>query len=114
MEESKCHCCLQERQEGGSEKLGQSATSSPMGRDGANKPGNISKAIKSKKVIKNSQQRYTKEKACLTNLRAFYDEMSNLMDKEKAVEVIYLNREAFSIVSHNILTDKKDEEQQPV
>lgn len=54
MEESKCHCCLQERQEGGSEKLGQSATSSPMGRDGANKPGNIPKDIKSKKVIGNS------------------------------------------------------------
>lgn len=35
--------------------------------------------------------------------------MSNLMDKEKAVEVIYLNRKAFNIVSHNILTDKKDE-----
>lgn len=44
-----------------------------------------------------------------TNLTAFYDD---LMDKERAVNVIYLDyKKAFDIVFHNILTDREDEVQ---
>lgn len=79
---------------------------------GANNPGNITKDIKDKKVIENSQHRYTMDKSCLTNLTTCYDDLTSVMDEERAVNVIYLDRKkAFDTVFHNILTDMEDEVQ---
>lgn len=51
----------------------------------------ISKLVKDKKVIGNSQHRFMKKKTCLTNLVAFFFAlMIVLMDKGRAVEVFSL------------------------
>ena len=49
-----------------------------------------SKHIKDKKVIGSSQCGFTKGKSCLTNLIAFYVEMTSLMDEGRVVHVAYL------------------------
>ena len=67
----------------------------------------VSKHIKDKKVIGSSQRGFMKVKSCLTKLIAFYDEMAGLVDKGRAVDVVYLDfSKAFDTVSHNIFIDK--------
>ena len=62
----------------------------------------ITKQVEEKNVIKSSQHRFTKGKSCLTNLIAFYDDMTG-----GAVDAVYFNfSKAFDTVSHNILKDK--------
>ncbi|CAM4678407.1 unnamed protein product [Caretta caretta] len=60
-----------------------------------------------RKVIRNSQHGFTKRKSCLTNLIAFYDEITGSVDEGKAVDVLFLDfSKAFDMVSHNILASK--------
>lgn len=40
------------------------------------------------KVIRSSQHKFTKEKSCLTNLIAIYDDMAGWVDGGRAVDVI--------------------------
>ncbi|GAB0177402.1 hypothetical protein GRJ2_000205400 [Grus japonensis] len=48
-----------------------------------------------------------KGKLYLANLITFYDEMSGLIDREKTVNIIYLNfSKAFNTFSHKILIEE--------
>ncbi|XP_050785532.1 uncharacterized protein LOC127037612 [Gopherus flavomarginatus] len=67
----------------------------------------ILKHLEERKVIRNSQHGFTKGKSCLTNLIAFYDEITGSVDMGKAVDMIYLDySKAFVMVSHSILASK--------
>ncbi|CAM4605574.1 unnamed protein product [Lepidochelys olivacea] len=67
----------------------------------------ILKHLEERKVIRNGQHGFTKGKSCLTNLIAFYDEISGSVDMGKTVDVIYLDfSKAFDTVSHGILPSK--------
>ncbi|CAM5099139.1 unnamed protein product [Eretmochelys imbricata] len=67
----------------------------------------ILKDLEESKVIRNSQHGFTKGKSCLTNLIAFYDELTGSVDEGKAVDVLFLDfSKAFDTVSHSILASK--------
>ncbi|CAM5148950.1 unnamed protein product [Eretmochelys imbricata] len=67
----------------------------------------ILKHLEEKKVIRNSQHGFTKGKSCLTDLIAFYDEITGSVDEGKAVDVLFLDfSKAFDTVSHSILASK--------
>lgn len=63
--------------------------------------------MKDKKVIKSSWHAFTNRKSCLTDLKNFYDEMTELVDEGRTVGIVYLDFiMALDIVSHKILTKK--------
>ncbi|CAM4667113.1 unnamed protein product [Caretta caretta] len=67
----------------------------------------ILKHLEERMVIENSQRGFIKGKSFLTNLIAFYDEITSSVDMGKAVDVIYLDfSKAFDMVSNNILASK--------
>ncbi|CAM4708339.1 unnamed protein product [Lepidochelys olivacea] len=66
----------------------------------------ILKHLDERKVIRNSQHGFTKGKSCLTNLIAFYDEITGSVDEGKAVDMFLDFSKAFDTVSHSILANK--------
>ncbi|CAM4459507.1 unnamed protein product [Lepidochelys kempii] len=67
----------------------------------------ILKHLEERKVIRNSQHGFTKGKSSLTNLIAFYDEITGSVDEGKVVDVLFLDfSKAFDTVSHSILASK--------
>ncbi|CAM5135987.1 unnamed protein product [Eretmochelys imbricata] len=67
----------------------------------------VLKHLEERKVIRNSQHGFTKGKSCLTNLIAFYDEITGSVDEGKALDVLFLDcSKAFDMVSHSILASK--------
>ncbi|CAM4568591.1 unnamed protein product [Lepidochelys kempii] len=67
----------------------------------------ILKHLEERKVIRNSHHGFTKGKSCLTNLIAFYDEITGSVDEGKAVDVLFLDfSKAFDTVSHSIFVSK--------
>ena len=67
----------------------------------------ISRHMNNKKIIRSSQQGFTKGKSCMTNLINFYDEMTVLVDEGRAVDIVYMGfRKALDTVSQKILLEK--------
>ncbi|NXO83561.1 PO11 protein, partial [Sitta europaea] len=57
--------------------------------------------------IRPSQHGFRRGRSCLTNQVSFYDQVTLLVDEERAVDVVYMDfSKAFDTVSQNILLEK--------
>jgi len=67
----------------------------------------LTKHVKDNQGFRPSQHVFMKGRSCLTNLISFYDQVTRLVDKGKAVNVIYLDfSKAFDTVPYSILLEK--------
>ncbi|KAJ7405403.1 RNA-directed DNA polymerase from mobile element jockey-like protein [Pitangus sulphuratus] len=57
--------------------------------------------------IRPSQHGFRRGRSCLTNLISFYDQVTPLVDKGKAVDVVYLDfSKAFDTISYSIFLER--------
>lgn len=57
--------------------------------------------IQDSQVIRSSQDGFTRDRSCLTNL-IFYDELPHLVGEGKVVEIVYMKfRKAFNIIAYS-------------
>ncbi|KAK4830528.1 hypothetical protein QYF61_011507 [Mycteria americana] len=67
----------------------------------------LNRHVQANQGIRPSQRGFMKGRSCLTNLISFYDQVTCLVDKRKAVDVLCLDfSKAFDTVSHSILLEK--------
>jgi len=65
--------------------------------------------MENREVIAESKYGISKGKSCLTNLVAFYDRVTALVDKGRVAHMIYPDLcKAFDTVSHNILVSEME------
>ncbi|KAK4816602.1 hypothetical protein QYF61_018650, partial [Mycteria americana] len=83
-------------------KVREEKHSTKLKRDRVNKSlGNISGHLREKVGTGNSQPAFIKDKSCLTNMIAFYNKMTIIADKGRAVYAIYINfSKVFDTVFH--------------
>jgi len=62
--------------------------------------------MKEKQLVKPTQHGFTKQRSCLTNPIAFYNEMTSSVAEERAVDVVYLVFKISDTASHNIPINK--------
>ena len=67
----------------------------------------ITQHVQDNQGIRPSQHGFMKGKSCLTNLISLYDQVTHLVDEEKAVDIVYLYfSKALDTVFHSILLEK--------